>query len=750
MSDLNYAVSKNSYSAKDKEYSQILEEMEDGIRRNDALTSILKLLEDEQGIETIIDLITSVTGGYLKAPVVGIAKLSMDEGYTEVGGYALKPEDIDNWNNLLKALPFDKEVISEELIVISSNKDGEISSFIDRVGYTNFIIKPISIAGRINMFLMVLLDDNSNKNMSKNNEFINDVSRMLKSILEKRISKNSLAGSYAALKEILDNTGIGIYVIDKITKEILFCNDTMSKIFGCNPVGKKCCEYPIGNDMGICSDCEYLKQSSYYRETYDVETGYWYIVKNNDITWVDGRKVSLCNVNNITEKKRYEKKIEFQANNDFLTGLYNRMRCEADLSETIARAVEEEEFGYVFFLDLDNFKHINDGLGHQYGDMLLKMVSLGIQQIRGIENNCYRMGGDEFVILIEPDMNHLIDDIIESIEELFKKPWHLNGTEYYCTMSMGIVSYPSDGTDVNELIKKADIAMYDAKKSGKNRIEFYNAQDDGNSIKRLDIEKNMRLAVSAGCEEFQTFIQPIFDLKTEKCIGGEALIRWNSSSLGFLGPGDFIPLAEHLGLINPIGDYFLKRACEINSFWSKMGVEAHINVNLSIVQLMQNNIVENIKLIIEQTGVNPSNLVLEVTESLAINDMNRMKLILSQLKELGVLIALDDFGTGYSSLNYIKQMSFDIIKVDKSFVDDIAYNDYAQTFVRLITELSEKIDVKVCVEGVEISEQLNTLKKMNVSMIQGYYYGKPMHYEDFQKKYFDLSAEEIKNEEIHS
>ena len=421
---------------------------------------------------------------------------------------------------------------------------------------------------------------------------------------------------------------------------------------------------------------------------------------------------------------------------------------ESDMEQYISQAEITKEHGYVLFLDLDNFKHINDGLGHQYGDMLLKMISLGLQQIKGIENSCYRMGGDEFVIIIEPKERKNLQLILNEVNYLFNKPWDLNGTEYYCTMSMGIVRYPDDGSDVNELIKKADIAMYEAKKAGKNRYEYYNDQEKGTSIKRLDLEKNMRRAIAVGGEEFEVYIQPIIDAKDEKCVAGEALIRWNSSKLGFIAPNDFIPLAEHLGLIVFIGEMFLRRVCSIVKEWSDMGIDRKIHINLSIVQLVQNNIVEVITNIIKETGVNPHNIVLEVTESLAINDMNNMKKVINKIKELGVEIALDDFGTGYSSLNYIKQMNFDIIKVDKIFVDDIVSDDYAQTFVKLITELSDKLGVKVCVEGVETRKQLDTLKEMNVSMIQGYLFGKPVPYTEFERIFLGIKRfEDHKNQE---
>lgn len=245
----------------------------------------------------------------------------------------------------------------------------------------------------------------------------------------------------------------------------------------------------------------------------------------------------------------------------------------------------------------------------------------------------------------------------------------------------------------------------------------------------------MRTAISFGCNEFELFIQPIINTDTKECVGGEALIRWNNDNLGFLMPNEFVPIAEHLGLITPIGDYFLKKACNLNKSWENNGINKKINVNLSIVQLLQNNIVETIEEIIKETQINPSNLVLEVTENLAINDMSRMKKIIKRIKKLGVKIALDDFGTGYSSLNYIKQMDLDIIKVDRTFIQDLSKDEYAKTFVKLITELSDTLDVEVCVEGVEDEEQYEILKELNVSMIQGYYFGKPLPIDVFEKEY---------------
>ena len=451
---------------------------------------------------------------------------------------------------------------------------------------------------------------------------------------------------------------------------------------------------------------------------------------------MDGNSAMLYSLYDTTDKKLYQRKIEQQAYTDFLTGLDNRMCCERDLARHIDRAKKSGTTGALLYIDLDDFKHINDGLGHQYGDVLLKAISHALQRIEGIENTCYRMGGDEFVVVVPAEHYGRMDEILEGIKEIFAKPWFLKDADYYCTMSMGIVTFPDLGESVPDLIKKADIAMYEAKKSGKNRVAHYNPGINSASGRRLDMEKSMRDAMVENYEEFEVYFQPIIDVQDQiKCIGAEALIRWNSIKLGFIPPADFIPLAEYLGLINPIGNYVLKRACTCCRQWNEAGLPYKVNVNLSVVQLLQPDVVEIVAGVLKETGLTPENLTLEVTESLAINDMDRMKEILARIKALGVKIALDDFGTGYSSLNHIREIPFDVIKVDQSFVKELAEDAYSQSFVKLVAELAETLGVSICVEGIETESQYKVVKDMKVKYIQGYYFDRPLKREDFEKKY---------------
>ncbi len=651
--------------------------------QNSAYTEIVSYLDSDESFGDIVSNILRIIGECFKCSNVGLLKCDDRDRF----------DFFNEWTRYDKIEIFERAcddiwdydlVYGNNIYVLSANERvGKREYFYIKYGITALLARSIVVKGEPQM-VIAMADDKPNRVWSVDDiQFISDVARMLESIIAKNMSKKSLNTSHIAMREILDNVGSGLYVIDKGTREILFANEKMEKIVKTDMVGRHCNEFAMCGENECTQFCPRLESHKEHFENYDSRYQKWFDIRMTDITWVDGRKVTLCNMTNITKKKKYEKRIEFQANKDFLTGLYNRMRCENDISSAIEDAVEKGESGYLMFLDLDDFKHINDGLGHQYGDMLLKMISISLQQIDTITNCCYRVGGDEFVILIKPENKDKIEEIIDEIFSLFNKPWLLGSTEYYSTMSMGIVCFPDDGTEVNELIKKADIAMYDAKKHGKNRVEYYNAQDEKTSIKRLDIEKNMRSAIAIGSLEFELYIQPIIDIMSGQCIGGESLIRWNSSELGFLMPMDFIPLAEHLGLIVIIGEYFLRKACMINKQWSNRGIEKQLHVNLSIVQLVQSNIVETISNIVRETGVKPENIVLEVTESLAINDIANMKRVLSEIKKLGVGIALDDFGTGYSSLNYIKQMKFDIIKVDKNFIDDITSNDYAQTFIKL-------------------------------------------------------------------
>ena len=686
-------------------------------------------------------------------------------------------ESKDTFQNIVEVIlqKANAYIQAEYMAVIQENSDKDILDYIATVGKTCALIErvengeysleeleksagkgtypdaggriiPIKINGIKAMY--VVISGIKDKAMEEIDGFIHSIVSVIQNTAQMRVTNNSLLSSYEVLKDILNNIGSGIIVCDRNSAAILFSNKVAAESKEIQNAIKECMqelmsseEYKSYLDRKKAYDEEdgtdYVKPYIRPIEKYSAESGLWFEIRFTNLVWIDGSEVIVCTASDITQKKKSQQKIEFQAHNDFLTGLYNRMKCESDLKKIIKQSVKDGVKGALMFIDLDDFKHINDGLGHQYGDVLLQQIAAGLQSIVGLRGKCYRMGGDEFVAIVMPDMFSELERIANKVKDMFNKPWYLMETEYFCTMSMGIAVFPDDSKDVHEIIRLADIAMYESKKNGKNGYTFYDSCSKLNTARRLDIENSMRQAVTSGIEEFVVFYQPVVDVRTGECSSCEALVRWDSKALGFMGPGDFIPLAEYLGLITSIGDYVLEEACRQCRYWNEHGIpDFHINVNLSVVQLLQKDVAETVARILNKTGVNPKNIVLEITESFAINDMDRVLDIIKGIKKLGPRIALDDFGTGYSSLNYIKQLPLDIIKVDKTFIDDIVEDEYAQAFIKLIVELSDTIDTDIIVEGVENEAQLNILKELGVDYIQGFYYGKPVPAYEFEKLNF--------------
>lgn len=712
-------------------------EMSRILKRSEAMTAMLQFLESGDSFEDVANRILKITGEYLDVSGAKLFQVRRDPDRVDmICSYTGKDSifDLDKTRDLerMELLRGEKPLIVSSDTVASAGVRGEMLKYRIRA----FIAVPVFVGEKPAMYLCVNEQGRDRVWQLDEIKFINDAAKILQSLLHKRIRNNSLAGSYASLQEILDNVGTCIYVKDSETGKCLFVNKLLKRTFE-TELKEKTFDLLLAN----------AKPLGVGEGIYEIEhkdRGRWYDLYHVLINWIDGRKVHLYALNDITDKKIYQMKIEQQAYTDFLTGLYNRMCCERDLAVQIDKAKQNKSRGGILYMDLDDFKHINDGLGHQYGDVLLQSISHAFQRIEGIGESCYRMGGDEFVIIVPSESFYRFDAIIREIGEIFSKPWYLKDADYYCTMSMGVCIYPQDGDSVADLIKKADIAMYEAKRKGKNRVVKYSESLGSTSNKRLDMEKNMRNATSDNCSEFCVYFQPIIDIQKPgtPCTGAEALVRWDSAVLGFIPPADFIPLAEYLGLITPIGNYVLREACYACKSWNDNGhPEYKVNVNLSVVQLLQSDITDVVSRVLSDTGIDPNNLTLEVTESLAINDMKRMKKILNDIRKLGVRIALDDFGTGYSSLNHIREIPLDVIKVDRSFVKDIAKDEYSQSFIKMVAELASAIDVSICVEGIETKEQYKVLEGMKVRLVQGYYFDKPLPAKAFEKKYVEPCEE---------
>lgn len=428
----------------------------------------------------------------------------------------------------------------------------------------------------------------------------------------------------------------------------------------------------------------------------------------------------------ITDLKQYETQMLFQATCDALTALPNRLQFREHLGQAIARAQEFERVLGVMFIDLDNFKDINDTLGHSAGDELLKLTADRLETAVRQGDTVGRMGGDEFAVLME-DVSNVseVELAAERLRRTVTEPYLVDGHEIVISCSIGITLYPFDDGDVDALLRNADTAMYRAKAEGKNAYQNFTAEMNDSIRRRVEIGNHLRRAVNAS--EFALHFQPRAELGGGTVSGVEALIRWNSGGLGMVSPAEFIPVAENNGLIVPIGEWVLHEACRQAKQWlDETGMPVNMAVNLSARQFKDVDIARTVVQALEQSGLPAGMLELELTESMLMHDTKRVLRTLETLKEIGVSLAVDDFGTGYSSLSYLKMFPIDYLKVDRSFVMDVPNDPNNEAIVRAIIAMAHGLGLKVIAEGVETAAQLDFLLAQGCDEIQGYYFSKPL------------------------
>ncbi len=428
----------------------------------------------------------------------------------------------------------------------------------------------------------------------------------------------------------------------------------------------------------------------------------------------------------ITVRKESEERTRFLADHDELTGLPNRSLFKQSLAQAIQRAERNRNFMSVLFLDLDRFKNINDSLGHETGDEVLRAVAERLTGCVRQVDLVARFGGDEFAVLIEGlTAEDQAGAVARKIIEALAKPLVLAGRQYRPGASIGISTYPSDGRDVLSLQKNADIAMYRAKEDGRGRFQFYSEQLNTHSIQRLEFESNLSGALNN--KEFVLYYQPKVELATGRIAGVEALIRWVSPQFGMVSPADFIAIAEETGLIVPMGRWVLQTACVQNRAWQKGGLPPlRIAVNISARQLADKGLVNFIVDTMARTGLTAESLELEITESAVMSNQEHAEKVLSQFKSLGFHLSMDDFGTGYSSLAYLKRFPFDTVKIDQSFIRGIPGNRDDCAIVEAILAMAQSLELKVVAEGVETQEQSDFLRNLGCDQFQGYLFSKPI------------------------
>ena len=540
---------------------------------------------------------------------------------------------------------------------------------------------------------------------------------------------------------VFENTTEGIIITNE-KKEIISVNTAFSNITGyffeeikyLNPKVLKSGKHDREFYAKLWSDLE--KNGSWKGEI-------WNRKKNGEIypEWLNLSVVKDSNgkvlnyvalFSDITKIKNSNAKIEYLAHHDPLTNLPNRLLLKARLNKSIEKANDLKQRLAIFFIDIDNFKMINDTYGHSIGDKIINLVAQRLQKNIRKNDTISRIGGDEFIIVVEDIIEQKnIQKIANKILSDFNDPIRLEEYLFDTTISMGISVFPNNGLNAEDLIKHADTAMYSAKNAGRNQFHFYKKEMTSEIFEKIVMKQEISDALKNN--EFEVYYQPQIDIKTNKIIGAEALLRWNHKSLGVISPDDFIPHAEETKLIIPLGDFVLKTAC---SFLKKLHernllIDGKIAVNISAIQLKHSDIYKMVLDNLKITNIEPKFLELELTETFIMENIEESILILHNLKEIGVQLSIDDFGTGYSSLSYLKQFPIDKLKIDKSFIAEIPNSPKDMAIAKTIIALGKGLGIKVIAEGVEKQNQKEFLALENCDEIQGWIYAKALKEDDF-------------------
>ncbi|MDP1735305.1 MAG: PAS domain S-box protein [Sulfuritalea sp.] len=510
-----------------------------------------------------------------------------------------------------------------------------------------------------------------------------------------------------------------------------------------------------GADQAVGRNASLLASGRHSREFFSdmwremLETGYWHGEiwnrrRDGEIfpEWLgissvrdaEGKITHFVGIfSDISERKAAEAKIAFLAHHDPLTGLPNRLLLKDRMGQAIVHAERTGNKVALLFVDLDRFKAVNDSFGHPVGDALLRDAAQRLLACVRDSDTISRHGGDEFlVVLTDLQSSEVPAQIAAKIMAVLCAPFHIDDHEATISASVGIAVYPEDGAGFDELLQKADTAMYHAKEAGRNAFRFYTERMNADAQERLDLHGRLRRALER--EEFVLYYQPLIDLKSGSIVGGEALVRWASPERGLVAPGQFIPAAEHSGLIVPLGEWVLQEACRELAHWHAQGcTQLSLSVNISSIQFRRGDVEEMVLRALAASGASPAALELELTESILIDGAEQVLATIGRLQTLGVRLSIDDFGTGYSSLAYLKRFAVDKLKIDQSFVRDIVTDRDDAAIVRAVIQMAGSLDLKVVAEGVETEAVATELRAMHCDLVQGYHFGRPMPAAEFRR-----------------
>ena len=572
--------------------------------------------------------------------------------------------------------------------------------------------------------------------------------RMLEGFVEdvtdRRRAVEALANAESRFRSIFENTVEGIYQTS-VEGRYISANPALARIYGYESPDELMSSLAAAGrslyvDATRRADFERLMRevgsvTQFESQAHRRDGSVIWISENARVVRAtDGRALYYeGTVEDITERKRYQAELEFQATHDALTGLPNRGLLEDRLRQAIGYAHRNGSLVAVAFIDLDRFKVINDSLGHGSGDEVLMRVSRRIRGALREIDTVARQGGDEFVVVLaeQPTVESVVA-VVERIIEEVAQPVTIDGRELYVTCSVGIALYPTDGGDVTTLLRNADAAMFSAKERGRNSFQFYAPNMNALALERLAMEGSLRRATER--EEFEVHYQPRVDIRSKQIVGMEALVRWRDAELGFVPPAKFIPVAEEANLINQIGEQVLRAACRQAREWVDLGFDGlSVSVNLSARQFRQGHLVSTIESALAESGLEAERLELELTESTIMGHGQEFVGMLAELKKLGVRVAIDDFGTGYSNLSYLSRFPIDSLKIDRSFVSEVATDQQHALLAKAVISLGHSLRLKVVAEGVETAEQLDFLRHHGCDEVQGYFFSKPVPPEEFTR-----------------